>query len=73
MQGKLAVFVHNGVTGVVAALIADDHVKIAGDQVDHTALALIAPVDADDCTVAHCKTLLISLPRRACIFSAFLL
>ena len=50
MQGKLAVFVHNGVTGVVAALIAADDVVFSGDQIDHTALALVAPVDTGNCS-----------------------
>jgi hypothetical protein len=53
MQGKFAVFVHHGVARVVAALIAADDVVFLGDQVDHAALALVAPVDAHDCTVAH--------------------
>ena len=55
MQGKLAVFVHNGVTGVVAALIAADDVVFSGDQVDHTTLALVAPVDTHNCAVAHVR------------------
>ena len=50
-----AIFVHNGVTGVVAALIAADDVVFSGDQVDHTTLALVAPVDTHNCAVAHVR------------------
>ena len=53
MQGKLAVLIDDGMTGVVAALIANDNIIILCDEVDHAALAFIAPVDADDCTIAH--------------------
>ena len=48
MQGELAQLVDHGVAGVAAALIADDHVIIAGEQVHHAALALVAPVDTYD-------------------------
>ena len=48
MQGKLALLVDDGMTGVAAALIADDHVIVAGQQVHHAALALVAPVDTYD-------------------------
>ncbi len=46
VEGKFALLVDHRVSGVAAALIADDHVVILGDQVYHTALALVAPVDA---------------------------
>ena len=36
------------VAGVVAALVADDHVGPLGEQVDDLALALVAPLGADD-------------------------
>ncbi len=48
VQCKLAVLVDDGVTGVAAALIADDHVIVLGEQVHHAALSLIAPVDTYD-------------------------
>ena len=48
MQGKLAQLVDHGVAGVAAALVADDHVIVAGEQIHHAALALVAPVDAYD-------------------------
>ena len=53
MQRKLAIFVDDGVARVVAALIPADDVIFLCDQVDHAALALVAPVDAYNCTVAH--------------------
>ena len=48
MQCKFAEFVDDGVTGVAAALIAHDNVIVGADEVDHAALALVAPVDAYD-------------------------
>ena len=38
----------DGVTGVVAALVADDQVHLLGDEVGELALALVAPLGADD-------------------------
>ena len=49
VENKLSLVVHHSVSGVVAALITDDHVIVGGEQIDHTALALVAPVDAYDC------------------------
>ena len=46
VQGELAQVVDNGVAGVAAALVADHHVVVPGEQVHHAALALVAPVDA---------------------------
>ena len=51
MQGELAELVHHGVAGVAAALIADHHIIVGGDQVHHAALALVAPVDSHDGTI----------------------
>ena len=51
MQGKFAEFIDDGMARVAAALIAHDNVVIGADEVDHAALAFIAPVDADDCTI----------------------
>ena len=48
VQGKLAQLIHHGVSGVAAALIANDHVMVAGQQIHHAALALVTPVDAYD-------------------------
>ena len=42
-----------GVAGIVAALEAHDHVGAAGEPVDDLALALVAPLRADDGDVAH--------------------
>ena len=53
MQGKLAVLIHNRVSRVAAALVADYHIKILGQQVHHAALAFVAPVDADNRTILH--------------------
>jgi len=61
MQGKFAVFVHDSVASVVAALITADNVIFLGDQVDHAALALVTPVDSHNCTVAHIQNSLSSI------------
>ena len=39
---------HQGVAGVVAALVADDQLHLLGDEVGDLPLALIAPLSADD-------------------------
>ena len=46
MKGEFAGFVYHGMTGVAAALITDDRVVAGGQQIDHAALALVAPVYA---------------------------
>ena len=45
VQDNFTVVVYNGVSRVVAALIAADYIIIGAEQIDHAALALIAPVD----------------------------
>ena len=50
IQHEFAAFVLDGVTGVVAALITGNNVIILAEQVDHTTLALVAPVDTGDCS-----------------------
>ena len=50
VEDELALLVDDGVTGVVAALITADDVIIRREQVDHAALALVAPVDSHDCS-----------------------
>ena len=58
VQGEFSVFVDDGVTGVVAALVAHHHVVLFGDQVHHAALAFVTPVDAHDRAVRHKNCLL---------------
>ena len=48
MQGELAQIIDDSVAGVAAALITNDYVVIAGEQVHHAALALVAPVNSYD-------------------------
>ncbi len=38
----------DGVAGVVAALVADDHRDLLGEEVGRLALALVAPLQPDD-------------------------
>ena len=51
MKREFAVFVYDGVTGVSAALISDDDIIAAGQQIYHSAFALVAPVYTHDSTV----------------------
>ena len=51
VQSKFAVFIDDGVSRVAAALIAHDNVIVGADEVDHAALALVTPVDADNCSI----------------------
>ena len=53
VQAEFAVLVDDGVTGVAAALITDDNIIVLGYQIDHAALALVAPVDAYNRTIRH--------------------
>ena len=50
VQHELAALVFNGMACVVAALIPCNDVVLLADQVDHAALALIAPVDTRNCS-----------------------
>ena len=50
VQYELAALVFDGVAGVVAALVTGNDVIIAAEQVHHTALALVAPVDTGNCS-----------------------
>ena len=51
MQRKLAELVYDGVACVAASLKSHDDIIFFREQVDHAALALVAPVDAYNCTV----------------------
>ena len=50
---EFTLLVDDGMAGVPAALETDDHVVVLRQQIDHTALAFISPVDAHDCAVTH--------------------
>ena len=56
MQGKFSVFVDNSMPSVAAALVPHYYIVVLGKQVDHTALALITPVDSHDHTIFHTRT-----------------
>ena len=49
MKSKLSILVHNRVTGVRAALIADNDIRLVREDIDNLALPLVAPVCADNC------------------------
>ncbi len=48
---------HDGVPGVVAALVADDHVHLLGKQIGQLALAFVTPLGADDHCGGHARLL----------------
>jgi hypothetical protein len=50
----------DGVAGVVAALVADDHRDLLGEEIGRLALALVAPLEAHDDGRRHQRD-----PRRA--------
>ena len=62
MQRKLPIVIDDGVARVASALIADDHIIILRQQIDHAALALVAPVDTNDRTGFHSCIPLIHTP-----------
>ena len=66
MQGKFAVLIDDRMTGVAAALIANDDIIVLGQQVYHPALALVAPVDANDCAVSH--NVILRFYYKYCVF-----
>ena len=47
---------HDGVAGVVAALVAHDHRRLLGQEVGRLALALVAPLQPDDHGGRHQRT-----------------
>ena len=54
MQSKFAVLIDHSMACVAATLVTDDDIIAFRQQVYHSALALVTPVDAYDCTVSHC-------------------
>ena len=55
---EFALIGHDGVAGVVAALIADDGSKLRHKVVHHAALALVTPANTHDRAIVHCNFLL---------------
>ena len=49
MQGKLSILVDDGVTGIGAALKADDNIGVICQGIRDLSLALIAPIGSNDC------------------------
>ena len=54
IEREFALFVNDGVSGVVAALITDYHVVLFRKKVNHSALSFVAPVDTNDCSKHFC-------------------
>jgi hypothetical protein len=53
VEGPLHAVAHDRVPGVVAALEAHDHLRALGDQIHDLALALVAPLGANDHDAWH--------------------
>ena len=53
MQNVFRAAMNDGVAGVVAALAADDDVRLRGQDVDDFAFPFIAPLRADQNCVRH--------------------
>ena len=48
IENEFAALVHDGVPGVVSALITDNDLMLGGKKIDHAALSLVAPVDSNN-------------------------
>src|SRR5437016_5011027 len=57
MDGEAALLIDHRVARIRAAMAADNEVRIPREQVDHLALALVAPMPADDRSYRHGPTL----------------
>src|SRR5438132_897400 len=57
VDGETPLLVDHGVARVGTAMAADNEVRITGEQVDDFALALVAPMPADDRSYRHRPTL----------------
>ena len=55
LEGVALTADHDGVAGVVAALVAHDVAVLLGEQVDDLGLALVAPLGADDDGDGHAR------------------
>ena len=64
LEDELLASHHHGMTGVVAALIADDHVEVRGDHVDDLPLAFITPLGTHDHDVRHDGYLLLPVSGK---------
>ena len=53
MKNERPALVDDGMPGVRAALIADDGIGIAGQDIDDLALAFVAPLGAYDDEISH--------------------
>jgi hypothetical protein len=70
MQYGLLAIDHQGMAGVVPSLKSDHGRRLVREQVDHLALALIAPLGADNYNIlAHAFLDLMLAARRAGLFS----
>jgi probable phosphoglycerate mutase len=57
LQGEGFLADDDGVAGVVAALVADHDLHLLGEQIGQLALALVAPLGADDHGTGHARLL----------------
>ena len=57
MELEGAAIVDHSMAGIVAAAVADHHVRLLGEQIDDPALAFVAPLPADDGDNRHNSSL----------------
>src|SRR5438552_2521500 len=57
MDGEAALLIDHRVARIRAAMAADNEVRVTREQVDDFALALVAPMPADDRSYRHRPTL----------------
>ena len=62
MKDKLLAVHHQGVAGVVAALIPHHHLRLPGQEVDDLPLAFVTPLGAHHHYVRQCFVLLFTNP-----------
>ena len=67
MQDGLLAIDHEGVAGVVSALMPNDEIGLAGEEIDNFAFPLVAPLRADDRHVRHDLNPLLYI-RLRCLF-----
>src|SRR5262249_20717261 len=53
VQDRLLALHHQRVPGVVAAVVAHDHVGVGGEEIDDLPLSLVTPLGADDGSRRH--------------------
>ena len=48
VQNEFSALIHHRMSRIVTALVTDNGMIVGAEQIDHSALSLVSPVDADD-------------------------